>query len=221
MRKFFCAFIIMMALCSCSHAAITKTTVQKAWNKIAKADGFKVIAITYEKSTSPNAWVKFKSSNNFSVHVTQGLMNILSNEDEIAGVLGHEIGHVRLNHYSKGVNRAVGTAVGKKVASSVLGKFFGGIGQIVGNIGVSVAADLAESGFSREQEIEADDYGTTLLVKAGYPSDGLYRAMKSFADHNIITQPSGFNSHPPTERRLKHLKEKAASLKPKTETKSE
>ena len=212
MRKFFCSVVIIMALCTCSYAAIKRNTVQKAWNKIAKADGFTVIAITYEKSTSPNAWVKFKSENKFSVHVTQGLMNILASEDEIAGVLGHEIGHVRLNHYSKGVNRAVGTAVGKAAARSLLGQFFGGIGQIIGNIGVSVAADLAESGFSREQEIEADDYGTELLVKAGYSPDGLYRAMKSFADHNIITQPSGFNSHPPTERRLQHIKEKVRTL---------
>lgn len=212
-RKIFCAVVFMIMLCTCSEAKISKTTVQKAWNKIAKADGFKPIAITYEKGNAPNAWVKFKSQSKYSVHVTQGLMDILNNEDEIAGVLGHEIGHVRLKHYSKGVGRSVGTAVGKQAASSIFGQFFGVFGQIAGNVAVGVAAELAESGFSREQEIEADDYGTELLVKAGYPSDGLYRAMKAFADNNIITQPSGFNSHPPTERRLVHLKQKAEALK--------
>ena len=211
-RKFLCSALLMIIMCTCSEAAITKTTVQKAWNKIAKADGFKTIAITYEKDKSPNAWVKFKSSSNFSVHVTEGLMQILDSEDQIAGVLGHEIGHVRLGHYSKGVQVSVGAAVGKTVAKNVLGHFFGSIGQAIGSIGVDVAANLAEAGFSREQEVEADDYGTALLVKAGYPSDGLYRAMKAFQDNKLITQPSGFNSHPPTERRLKHLKEKADSL---------
>lgn len=204
-RKFFCAVLLIVLLCSCSEASISKEVVQAAWNRIAKADGFKQVAITYEKTDSPNAWVAFKSQNNFSVHVTQGLMKILNNEDEIAGVLGHEIGHVRLGHYNKGVGRAVGWAV----LGSLLGRSVGQVGQAVGSVGMN----LAESGFSRGQEVEADDYGTELLVKAGYSSDGLYRAMKAFADNKYVTQPNGFNSHPPTERRLQHLKEKAASVK--------
>ena len=72
--------------------------------------------------------------------------------------------------------------------------------------------NLAESGFSRGQEVDADDYGTELLKKAGYNPMGLYRAMKAFADNKYVTQPNGFNSHPPTARRLKHLYDKAKSM---------
>lgn len=211
-RKIFCTFIFMMLLCSSSEASISKTIVQRAWNKIARADGFKTIAITYEADSSPNAWVAFKSQNNFSVHVTQGLMSILNKEDEIAGVLGHEIGHVRLGHYKKGVERRVG----RSILGSILGQLAGsGIAGTIARTAGNVGMELAESGFSRGQEVEADDYGTELLVKAGYPSDGLYRAMKAFSDNNYVTQPNGFNSHPPTERRLQHLKEKAEALKAK------
>ena len=84
----------------------------------------------------------------------------------------------------------------------------GGVAQAAGSIGMN----LAESGFSRGQEVEADDYGTELLKKAGYNPYGLYRAMKAFSDHKYVTQPNGFNSHPPTARRLKHLYDKAKSL---------
>ena len=86
-------------------------------------------------------------------------------------------------------------------------------GQILstGTIGIN----LAESGFSRGQEVEADDYGTDLLVKAGYSPWGLYNAMKSFKDNNLVTQPNGFNSHPPTERRLQHLSDRAKGLESK------
>lgn len=205
MRKIFCALLFAVLLCSCANAQLDEATVQRAWEKIAKTDNFKPIKITYEKDESPNAWVAFKSQNDFSVHVTQGLMKILNSEDEIAGVLGHEIGHVRLGHYKSGVTRNVGWSL----LSTVLSKKVGTIGQAVGSVGMN----LAESGFSRGQEVEADDYGTELLVKAGYPSDGLYRAMKAFADNKYVTQPSGFNSHPPTERRLQHLYEKSQSLK--------
>lgn len=207
---FMLAFVFMIS--DSSLAAISNEVVDAAWKRIARADGFRVIPITYEQNDSPNAWVKFKSQKNFSVHVTTGLMRILNHEDEIAGVLGHEIGHVKLGHYSKGVGRNVGWAI----LGGLLGRAAGGgLAGAAAKTAGSVAINLAESGFSREQEVEADDYGTELLVKAGYPSDGLYRAMKAFKDNNIITQPDGFNSHPPTERRLIHLREKANSLRKK------
>ena len=41
---------------------------------------------------------------------------------------------------------------------------------------------------------------------------GLYNAMKSFKDNGYATARSGFNSHPPTERRLKHLEERARRI---------
>lgn len=207
MRKIFagtfCAFLCVM-MSSCAHASITEKTVNAAWARISKADGFETIPITYEKDTSPNAWVAFKSQKDFSVHVTQGLMKILNNEDEIAGVLGHEIGHVRLGHYNKGVSRNVGWAV----LGTILGRKGGAITQAIGSVGMN----LAESGFSRGQEVEADDYGTELLKKAGYDPYGLYRAMKAFKDNNYVTEKSGFNSHPPTERRLEHLENKAREV---------
>lgn len=211
-RKIFLVLAAVFMICDSSLAAISNEVVDAAWKRIARADGFRVIPITYEQNDSPNAWVKFKSQKNFSVHVTTGLMRILNHEDEIAGVLGHEIGHVKLGHYSKGVGRNVGWAI----LGGLLGRAAGGgLAGAAAKTAGSVAINLAESGFSREQEVEADDYGTELLVKAGYPSDGLYRAMKAFKDNNIITQPDGFNSHPPTERRLIHLREKAKSLRKK------
>ena len=203
MRKFWAGFVLCVMLCTVSEAAITSKDVEAAWGRISKTDGFKTIAITYEKDKSPNAWVSFKSQDDFSVHVTEGLMKILNSEEEIAGVLGHEIGHVRLGHYNKGVGRKVGwTLLGVALGRA------GGVAQALGNVGMN----LAESGFSRGQEVDADDYGTELLKKAGYDPYGLYRAMKAFSDNKFVTQPNGFNSHPPTARRLQHLREKAKSL---------
>ena len=203
-RKIFVYILILtLALCGNAYASITSKDVEAAWAKISKADGFKTIPITYEKDDSPNAWVKFKSQKDFSVHVTKGLMKILDTEEQIAGVLGHEIGHVKLGHYDKGVSRAVGWTL----LGIALGRA-GGIAQTAGNVGIK----LAESGFSRGQEVEADDYGTELLKRAGYNPMGLYRAMKAFQDNKYVTQPNGFNSHPPTARRLKHLMDKAKEV---------
>jgi len=58
---------------------------------------------------------------------------------------------------------------------------------------------------SREKEVEADDYGIRVSVVAGYSPNGLLSAMKKMRDAGFSTSPSGFNSHPPTERRLSRL----------------
>ena len=214
MHKIFTALMILALSCSCACGEISNEVVESAWRRIAKADGFKEVPINYEENDAPNAWVKFQSEKNYSVHVTKGLMKILNTEEEIAGVLGHEIGHVRLGHYSKGVSRAVGWAV----AGNLLGRI-GGWGGIAAQAAGSVGSKLIESGFSREQEVEADDYGTELLKKAGYDPYGLYNAMNEFKNHKFVTQPDGFNSHPPTERRLQHLQAKAAEVKARKDIK--
>ena len=197
---FLCALLLASILAAPADAAIGKSAVQSAWRRVATAAGMEPIAITYEAEKAPNAWVKFQSSNNFSVHVTEGLMQVLNSADEIAGILGHEVGHVALGHYNKGVQRNVGWSV----LGALLGKA-GGVAEIAGAVGMT----LAESGFSREQEVEADDYGADLAIKAGYSPWGLYNAMKSFKDNGFKTEPSGFNSHPPTDRRLQRLEERA------------
>jgi putative metalloprotease len=131
-------------------------------------------------------------------------MRVLNSSDEIAGILGHEVGHVKLGHYDQSRQRSVGWSV----LGSLLGQA-GGIAEIAGAVGMN----LAESGFSREQEVEADDYGMDLAVKAGYSPWGLYNAMKSFKDSGFKTEPNGFNSHPPTDRRLQHLQDRARKIK--------
>jgi putative metalloprotease len=193
----------MAALPTPLFAAITEKVVQDAWVRVAEAAKMKPIPITYEKDKAPNAWVKFQSAEKFSVHVTQGLMKVLNSPHEIAGILGHEVGHVQCGHYGKSVNRNVGWAI----LGALLGEA-GRAAEVVGGIGMN----LAESGFSREQEVQADDYGMDLAVKAGYSPWGLYDAMKSFKDNGFKTEPNGFNSHPPTERRLKHLQQRAQKI---------
>ena len=52
----------------------------------------------------------FFSVGSYSVSVTTGMLDLLDSEDELAGVLAHELGHVKLNHYGSTVGRGVLTA---------------------------------------------------------------------------------------------------------------
>ena len=204
-HKIFAVLVVIAGLSSCAHAAIDEATVERAWQKIAKADGFKQVSVNYVNDKSPNAWVAFKSANDFTINVTRGLMSILNSEEEMAGVWGHEIGHVRLGHYNKGVGRNVLWSIGGAILARKTGK----IGQTVGNVGMN----LAENAFSRNQETQSDEYGVKLLVKAGYNPLGLYSAMKAFKDNGYGTKSgvtNWFSTHPATDDRLKKLREFAA-----------
>ena len=199
------AAVILCALSSCSYAAINEAVVERAWQKVSKADGFKSVAVTYVNQDAPNAWVAFKSADNYTINVTRGLMKILNTEEEMAGIWGHEIGHVRLGHYNKGQLRNVGWSL----ANSLLERKTGKIAQAVGKVGIN----LAENGFSRHQETQSDEYGVKLLVKAGYNPLGLYKAMKAFKDNGYGTKSgivNWFSTHPATDERLAKLQEFAA-----------
>ena len=204
-RKILLALAAAVIMASSASAAIDEAVVERAWRNIAKADGFKQVNVTYVNDNSPNAWVAFKSSSNYTINVTRGLMKILDTEEQMAGVWGHEIGHVRLGHYNKGVTRNVLWSIG----SSVLARKTGKVGQTLGAVGMN----LAENGFSRQQETQSDEYGVKLLVKAGYDPLGLYRAMKAFKDNGYGTKSgvsNWFSTHPATDDRLKKLQEFAA-----------
>lgn len=185
------------------EGAIDQATVKRAWSRISAAAGLEAKPVNFENKKEPNAWVHF-SPGNHSFHVTYGLMAILDNEDEIAGIMGHEAGHVQLGHYNQSVGRNL-----------LWGLLFHALeGNTAGEIAGGVGMALAESGFSREQEVAADDYGLRVSAKAGYSPWGLVRAMEKMKAAGYKTSPSGFNSHPPTERRLLRLRNNAAAIEP-------
>ena len=103
-KRTLATFLILICLSGgAAWGSISRKTVEKAWARVAKADGFEKVPIHYEKSDVRNAWVEFDSEDDYTVHVTTALMGILTSEEEIAGILGHEIGHVRLGHYNRDV----------------------------------------------------------------------------------------------------------------------
>lgn len=183
------AIILLLTLCGTSSAEISKITINKAWKRIAKADNFTRTAITYEKDSAPNAWVK-SSGGNFTVHITKGLMRILDTEDEIAGVLAHELGHIRLGHYSNNEAPSMMRVTG--------------INSDIQTLSTHTGAMTAK------QEKEADDYGLRLLTKARYCPKGLYTALTKINATNLRrNEQNAFSSHPASKERLANVAEKA------------
>lgn len=140
------------------------------------------------------------------VYVTRGLMALVNDEAELAGVIGHEIGHVAARHSAQRHTAAMGT--------SLLGAV---LGAVVGSNAVSQAVGLGGQGFlasySRDQEYEADMLGVRYLSKAGYDPYAAADFLKSMgAQDELEARMSGsaddasrsdwLSSHPATPDRV-------------------
>jgi predicted Zn-dependent protease len=161
------------------------------------------------------------------VYTTRQLMALMNNEAELAGVLGHEVGHTAARHAQQRQSRARrNTILG--VLATVLGGAIGDNGGILGGLGGAIqnnamrAAQLATLGFSRSQETEADDLGIRYLQGAGYDPTALSTVLASLAAQNALDArvagrdaraiPEWASTHPDPASRVRRALDAARRL---------
>jgi predicted Zn-dependent protease len=121
------------------------------------------------------------------VYVTRQLAALMNNEAELAGVLGHEVGHVAARHSAKRQQAAQRNSILGALGSVLSGALLGdsGFGQIGQRI-FSQGSQLLTLRFSRTQELEADKLGITYLRKAGYDPRAMATVLESLARQNAL-----------------------------------
>ncbi|WP_394658586.1 M48 family metalloprotease, partial [uncultured Novosphingobium sp.] len=133
------------------------------------------------------------------IYVTRQLTALMNNEAELAGVLGHEVGHVAARHSNKRQKAAqrnsILGALGSVLSGAILGDSgFGRIGQQI----FSQGSQLLTLRFSRTQELEADKLGITYLRRAGYDPRAMSTVLESLARQNALeSQLRGSTSQTP------------------------
>ncbi|MDA0306263.1 MAG: M48 family metalloprotease [Proteobacteria bacterium] len=143
------------------------------------------------------------------VYITRGLLALAENEAEMASVLAHEIGHVTARHSAERYSTTMATNLGLMVLG-VIGSAAGvpsDLGRLVG-----YGAQAALQGYSREQELEADQLGVRYLARAGYSPKAMtsfFHKMKAHEELEIALQGKEgdarnniMSTHPRTVQRI-------------------
>lgn len=137
------------------------------------------------------------------IFITQALFSKLKNEDQLAGVLGHEIGHVLGKHSNERITNA---NFWKVLAMGSAAIDMGGIAQQFGQ------GQLLKNG--RGDELESDELGVRFMIEAGYNPEemiGVMQILKDAAGPNSI--PEFQSSHPDPENRIEKIREAIRTYK--------
>lgn len=155
------------------------------------------------------------------IYTTRQLVTLMNNEAELAGVLGHEVGHVAVRHSQRRQQAAT--------KNSLLG-ILGAIGSsiLLGNsqVGQTLSRTFLEGSqlltlkFSRQQELQADDLGIQYLGRAGYDRRAMGTVLASLAAQNALdarlqgrnaSVPEWASTHPDPASRVQSALAKAGS----------
>lgn len=149
-----------------------------------------------------NAWAMA----NGCVRVYSGLMDLM-NDNEVEGVLGHEMGHVALGHTKKAMQAAYATSVTRgAIASSGNSAAMALSTSQLGDLGEA----LINAQFSQSQESAADDFSFDLLKQRNIPLQGLASAFDKLAELGG-GDSSMFDSHPGSADRAAHIRQRIAA----------
>lgn len=141
-----------------------------------------------------------------SVRVYTGIMDAMT-DNELLGVIGHEMGHVALHHTRKQMQKSMLTSAALQGLASTGGTIaaltdsqFGALGEVILN-----------AKFSRDMESEADDYGYNYLCEAGKNPWSMVQSFEKLQKLSSGTSAQAsavsnlFSSHPDTQSRIEHI----------------
>ena len=151
------------------------------------------------------------------VYVTRELLALMNSEDELAFVLGHEMGHVAARHGQKRQTRSTITGIGAAIAQVLTGSNV--VGQVAGQVGQGLLL-----GYSRGQENESDSLGVRYIAAAGYDPYAAPRMLSAMgaaesldaqvAGRQQAQTPSWSRTHPLSAERVRKTRTLAAQQRP-------
>jgi beta-barrel assembly-enhancing protease len=140
------------------------------------------------------------------IFVTEALLSLLEREDELAGVLGHEVGHVLARHSAERLAK-------QQLTQSLIGAVAVGSGSYDTAQLAQLAGSLINMKYGREDELEADSLGLRLSREAGYDPRAMISVMQKLEKASGGgRQPEFASTHPSPGNRIQRIKEQLDKL---------
>jgi predicted Zn-dependent protease len=143
------------------------------------------------------------------IFITRGLLRCCSNEDAVAAILAHEIGHIQLKHGIQAIKKArvteavttITTESVRVLAPNEAANFTETFGGVISDI-----TTMIHSGYSRSSEYAADDAAQTILRRLGYDPNGLVAMLRVMGERLKPGEDAGFaKTHPAPQDRIAEI----------------
>src|SRR5262245_9304450 len=147
------------------------------------------------------------------IYVNRGLIERAQKMDQLAGVLGHEIGHVVKRHSIKQMEQMQGAQIGVTLGCVLLSACNSDLAQA----GINIAGGAIFAKFSRSDEAEADEVGVQNVVRAGINPNGIpemFQILINERSRNPSAVDNWFATHPTEESRITDTQRMIAQINP-------
>ncbi|MDX1588810.1 MAG: M48 family metalloprotease [Oleiphilaceae bacterium] len=162
-------------------------------------------------SNVPNAWALPGGK----MAINRGLLLEMENEAQLAAVMGHEVVHAAARHSAQRMQKGMLVNIGLAGVGAVLAARDNPYAPLIVG-GAAIGAQMALARYSREHELESDQYGTRYMAEAGYNPQQAAELQRIFLrlsegrEDNFVT--SLFQTHPPSRERVEANEQLAAEL---------
>jgi predicted Zn-dependent protease len=190
---------------------ITGRLVAQAVKYRPETEQWKWEVVVIDEPETLNAWAMAGGK----MAIYTGIINKLRlSDDEIAQIMGHEIGHALAKHTAERMSVATAQQIGLQVAASILGT-----GSMTNQMALQAAAIATTVGVqlpnSRKQESEADRIGIELAAKAGYDPNAAVSLWQKMIEATGQRGKSDFlSTHPAGEKRIESLSAMVPQMMP-------
>lgn len=188
-----------------SPDAAGNARIRRVGDKIVEAAGLADRRWEYALfvSDSPNAFVLPSGK----IGVTTGLLSLVRNDDQLATVLGHEVGHVVARHAAERYSSSAATGLVLSGVRGVAGDYAQAAGAI-GGLGAQLGVLLP---FSRRDELESDRLGVDYMQRAGYRPAEAVALWRLMSQQRQGSTPEFASTHPSDASRIGALEQYIAS----------
>ncbi|MGY1426097.1 M48 family metallopeptidase [Lysobacter sp. A289] len=147
------------------------------------------------------------------IGVYTGIFKVAKNQDQLAAVIAHEIGHVIAHHHDERITRQMGAQAGLGVLGALIGSQYGtGAAQTTQQLGGMAVQTALLLPNNRTQESEADVVGQRLMAQAGFDPGQAVNLWQNMIGASSSRAPEWLSTHPDPQSRIAELDARADGL---------